>query len=170
MTFNKKVDKKPYQPKPLENESDVRNALLNLLSRRDYSVKELTEKLSPRCDEALLYKVLDAFIEAGYQSDERFAGALVRNRASQSYGKMRVLQDARRKGISDILIQAAIQEEAIDWFELAVTAYQKKFKEPLDRQDRKSADKRMRFLVQRGFSFDEAKYAIYEANENNSAL
>jgi len=161
----KKENKKAYQPKPLENESHVRSALFYLLSRRDYSVKELTDKLSSRCDQTLLERVLCAFVEAGYQSDERFAGALVRNRTSQGYGKMRLLQDARRKGLPDLLVQSAIQSEDIDWFALAHQAYQKKFREPLDKSDRKSADKRMRYLVQRGFSFEEAKFAIYEADE-----
>lgn len=151
--------------KYLESESELRKALIALLSRREYSRAEIEHKYSSRCDAKLLAAVLDDFHEAGYQSDQRCAGMIVRSKAQQGYGKMRVLQDARRRGVSDDLIEDALREEAIDWFENARRVYRSKFGMPLKDYDRKSYEKRMRFMLSRGFSFEEIKFATEFTDE-----
>ena len=61
--------------KPAElSDSDLRVAAINLLSRREYSLHELFQKLEPRSkSETQVHNLLEKLVEAGYQSDQRFA-------------------------------------------------------------------------------------------------
>ena len=144
----------------MEAEAEIRCAVIALLARREYSRAEIEQKYRNKYDEELLSRVLDKCQESGYQSDQRFAEMLVRSKTSQGYGLLRILQDGKRKGLSETLLKECIQEQAPDWFELAVVLCQRKFKEGVDIQDRKLYEKRMRYLLSRGFSYEQAKHAI----------
>ncbi|WP_417533425.1 regulatory protein RecX [Marinobacterium stanieri] len=146
--------------KALENEADVRAAAINLLARREYSRAELWRKLSPRVEETgLLERALDGLQEAGYQSDERFAEVFTRSRLGSGYGAMRVRQELRRKGIDSDLVEQALESQQDDSYAQALDACRRRFGEmPPDTP--KEYARRMRFLVNRGFGFDEAKKAI----------
>ncbi len=146
--------------KALETEADIRAAAINLLARREYSRAEIWRKLSPRVEEStLLERVLDSLQEAGYQSDERFAEVLTRSRLGSGYGAMRVRQELRQKGIASELVEQALEVEEADGYTQALDACRRRFGEtPPDNP--KEYARRMRFLVNRGFGFDEAKKAI----------
>lgn len=146
--------------KALETEADIRAAAINLLARREYSRAEIWRKLSPRVEEsALLERVLDSLQEAGYQSDERFAEVFTRSRLGSGYGAMRVRQELRHKGIASELVEQALEVEEADGYTQALDACRRRFGEtPPDNP--KEYARRMRFLVNRGFGFDEAKKAI----------
>ncbi|MDC0535766.1 recombination regulator RecX [Francisellaceae bacterium] len=137
-----------------------KNYVLYLLSRREYSRQEISQKLTQRhLSQSEIEKIFDYLDE--YQSDKRCAEQLVRVQTSKLNGKNKILQTAYAKGIDDVLIEYAIEILDIDWFNIAKQAYQKKYgsieDQPLDWSDKQ---KRMRFLVSRGFSFDEAKEAV----------
>ena len=146
--------------KALETEADIRAAAINLLARREYSRAEIWRKLSPRVEKsALLERVLDSLQEAGYQSDERFAEVFTRSRLGSGYGAMRVRQELRQKGIASELVEQALEVEEADGYTQALDACRRRFGEvPPDNP--KEYARRMRFLVNRGFGFDEAKKAI----------
>ncbi|MGY8872609.1 MAG: regulatory protein RecX [Pseudomonadales bacterium] len=148
----------------MEAEAQIRCAVIALLARREYSRAEIEQKYRNKYDEELLASVLDKCQESGYQSDQRFAEMLVRSKTGQGYGLLRILQDGKRKGLSESLLKDCIQEQQPDWFELAVSLCQRKFKEKTDKQDRKLYEKRVRFLLSRGFSYEQAKYALESAN------
>ena len=84
---------------------------LRLLSRREYSRKELASKLlqltqqnieeSPIDLELQIEAVLTDFEARGWLSDERFAQALVRRR-SERYGIRRVADELQRAGEPDV--------------------------------------------------------------------
>ncbi len=146
--------------KALESEADIRAAAINLLARREYSRAEIWRKLSPRVEESsLLERALDSLQEAGYQSDERFAEVFTRSRLGSGYGAMRVRQELRQKGIASELVEQALEVEEADGYTQALDACRRRFGEaPPDNP--KEYARRMRFLVNRGFGFDEAKKAI----------
>jgi regulatory protein len=144
----------------LETEADLRNALFALLARREYSRVELEQKLGRRCKDAgLLQRVLDQFAADGYQSDARFARVFTRSRFGSGYGAMRIRQELRQKGVASELIEQALEEEAPDSDRQALAICQRRFGDQPP-ADPKEYARRMRFLVNRGFSFDEAKRAI----------
>jgi len=151
--------------KALETEADIRNAAIGLLARREYSRAELWRKLSPRVEEAaLLEQALDRLQEAGYQSDERFAEIFTRSRLSSGYGVQRVRQELRQKGIDAELVVQALEAAEFDGSAQALDICRRRFGEQPPDSPKEYA-RRMRFLVNRGFSFDEAKKAINAAAE-----
>ncbi|WP_067223962.1 regulatory protein RecX [Marinomonas gallaica] len=141
-------------------ELDAKNYALWLLGAREHSTKELQQKLfrkgyeSEIIDQTLLY-----LTELNYLSDQRFAEAFSRSRASKPLGKQRIMNELRMKGIGDELAKQAIASLEADWFELALELKQRKFGDAPER-DFKAKAKQTRYLVYRGFSFDEVKYAI----------
>ncbi|WP_372739208.1 regulatory protein RecX [Neptunomonas sp.] len=150
----------------MESEAEIRSAVISLLARREYSRAEIEHKYRDKYDAVELASVLDQCQANGYQSDQRFAEMLVRSKAGQGYGLLRILQDGKRKGLSETLLKDCIREQAPDWFELAASLCQRKFKEGVDTQDRKLYEKRMRYLLSRGFSYEQAKYAIESVNSD----
>lgn len=146
--------------KALETEADIRAAAINLLARREYSRAEIWRKLNARVEEpAMLEAVLNSLQDAGYQSDERFAEVFTRSRLSSGYGAMRVRQELRQKGIASELVEQALEVEEADGYTQALDACRRRFGETPPNNPKEYA-RRMRFLVNRGFSFDEAKKAI----------
>ncbi len=107
----------------------------------------------------MLEAVLNSLQDAGYQSDERFAEVFTRSRLSSGYGAMRVRQELRQKGIASELVEQALEVEEADGYTQALDACRRRFGETLPNNPKEYA-RRMRFLVNRGFSFDEAKKAI----------
>ena len=151
--------------KELETLAEVRNAAIALLARREYSRAELERKLGSRTPDAeLLLQALDQLQQDGYQSDQRFAEVFARSRLGSGYGQMRIRQELQRKGIGRERIEQVLQEQEMDSRQLALECHQRRFGETLP-TDQKEYGRRMRFLVNRGFSFEDARYAITHAGD-----
>ncbi len=149
--------------KELETLAEVRNAAIALLARREYSRAELEQKLRGRTpDASLLEQALDQLQQDGYQSDQRFAEVFVRSRLGSGYGQMRIRQELQRKGIDRERIEQVLQDQEVDSRQLAQACHQRRFGETKP-GDQKEYAKRIRFLVNRGFSFEDARYAISHA-------
>lgn len=142
---------------------DAWNKAIQLLSRREYSRKELERKLSEYADSTTIQKLLCSLENDGYLSDQRFCESFIRMRCGQGHGLIRINFDLRQKGISSELIAHCLEELAFDWFELALEQYQRKYQRNLVCVDYKERAKRTRFMAQRGFSMDQIKYAIENA-------
>src|SRR5690554_5309366 len=103
---------KPYRkqkrkgPKPAEGPEDAYNYVVWYLSKfGENSEKNLREKLKNKTDnQEWIDFAINKVVELGYQSDSRYAEMIVRNGlGSKSWGKSRIEQELRRKGIpSDI--------------------------------------------------------------------
>lgn len=146
--------------KELETLADVRNAAIALLARREYSRAELEQKLRGRTPDAeMLVQALDQLQQDGYQSDQRFAEVFVRSRLGSGYGQMRIRQELQRKGIGRERIEQVLQAQELDSRQLAQECHLRRFGETKP-GDQKEYARRMRFLVNRGFSFEDARYAI----------
>ena len=148
-----------------ESESAAKNAAIYLLARREHSRKELKEKLIARSELINLDLVLDELIERGYQSDQRFTESFIRMRSSQGQGMIKIRFELQRKGVDSELVAWAFEAADIDWFELAVDRYKRKYKAALAVDDYKERAKRMRFMSQRGFTSEQINHAITVGNE-----
>ncbi len=132
---------------------------LRLLSRREYSRKELANKLlqlirhdaeeSPINLETQIEEVLTDFEARGWLSDERFAQALVRRR-SERYGARRVADELQRAGVETGLITKLTTELKASEFERAKALWARKFGQiPTEQKERA---RQYRFLISKGFS------------------
>lgn len=125
---------------------------LGLLARREQSRRELKRKLGQggyEPDEA--DAALDRLGEQRYQDDERFAGMLVRNRAGQGYGPVRIRMELKTHGVDDATARQLLEDAEADWHASAAAQLRKRYggKAPADFAER---TKRAQFLLRRGFS------------------
>lgn len=147
------------KPDPLDY-AGLKHAAVDLLSRRDYSRRELWRKLSPKAASADdLEQVLDELAERKWQSDERFASMFVRSRASRGVGPVRLRQELREKGVDGETACSVFETSDEDWKEKALEVARKKARSVgYDHPDFKS--KLWRFLSYRGFSSDQISAAV----------
>lgn len=125
---------------------------LGLLARREQSRRELRRKLDQRGyagEEA--EAALDRLGEQHYQDDERFAGALLRNRAGQGYGPLRIRMELKTHGLADATIRRLLDEAEVDWDARAAAQLRRHYggKAAADPAERA---RRTQFLLRRGFS------------------
>ena len=146
--------------------ADIRRAAMDLLARREYGNRELSDRLLRRFrkiestfepGELSIGELIEqetAKLQAeGLQSDERLADSLVRRRADRGQGPLKIKAELRARGLDNSTISLALENANVDWFKLVEAVSNKRFGHaPMD--DAKGRMRRNRFLQQRGFSFD----------------
>lgn len=124
---------------------------LGLLARREHSRRELRQKLrqggygGEESGEAI-----DRLGAQHYQDDDRFGEVLVRSRAAQGYGPVRLRAELKSHGLSDARIRQLLDEADVDWTASAVVQLRRRYgaKAPADMAEKA---RRAQFLLRRGF-------------------
>ena len=138
----------------------IYNKSLDLLSRREHSVFELTQKLKKRYGlNKLINDVIIRLQESNLLDDQRFAEAYIKVRARKGFGPRRIDVELQQRKVSEAIIN---QELSIieNWNELALLAFKKKFSN--FQKDTKEILKAKSFLQNRGFSFEQIEFCIQE--------
>ncbi len=142
-----------------ENEKEIENYLLNLLSRRTHARSELKRKaLSKGYPSDKIQQLLQKFEEKGWVDDEEFAKSFVHDKFElQRWGPVKIRSKLRLLGISRPIIERAIQEiqSSGDDYQILKQLVVKRrahfMREPdLQKRKRKIAD----YLLRKGFSSD----------------
>ena len=131
---------------------------LSLLVRREHSRKELTRKLAARGverDEA--QAAVDRMTAEGWQSNDRFAEQLVRSRANNGQGPLRIRAELATHGLDREAVAAAFEAYDGDWTDNARDMVRRRFPGAID--DRALQRKAAEFLVRRGFTGDQIRAA-----------
>jgi regulatory protein len=132
--------------------ADVRLAAMNLLARREHSVRELRNKLKRRfTDDAMIDEQIARLTGENLQSNLRFSESYARQRVGRGYGPVRVREELRERGASGLDVAAAMEELQVDWFAAASEVILKKFG-ALAPSDIKEKARRARFMQYRGFT------------------
>ena len=132
--------------------ADVRLAAMNLLARREHSVRELRKKLKRRfVDDVMIDEQLARLSSENLQSNLRFAESYARQRVGRGYGPVRVQEELRERGASVADVAAAMRELEVDWGVVASEVMLKKFG-VLAPVDIKEKARRARFMQYRGFT------------------
>lgn len=150
------------QEKKTKHKYSALNYLLYLLSKRDYSEKELRTKLQLKEYEAEeIEQAIEKAKENKWQNDERFCAGFIRYRSQQGIGPRRLKQELKMKGIADWLIEQELEnaeyEEIVDFFTLAEYIFEKKRPKILDL---KGKQKMYRFMLSRGFYDDHFSHLL----------
>ncbi len=126
---------------------------MDYLARREHSRQELYTKLSRKeYMSEVINETLDRLEQQDLLSDQRFAENFTRHRVNQGYGRLRIRQELRLRGVDDGLVELALQVWQGQWLERAVLQQQKHFGElPTDI---KARAKQTRYLQNRGFDFE----------------
>lgn len=139
----------------------MRQRALEYLGKREYSYAELGQKLKPYLEEDESVEVVTAILEdfktRGWLSDARFTEQIVHAR-SHKFGSARIANELREKGVSQDLIETAIEQVKENELDNAMEIWRKKFKAiPASRDE---WARQARFLQSRGFGFDVIKKVL----------
>lgn len=143
------------------------NKAIELLSRREHSRKEITEKLNQRGYQAVSDSVADKLTEKGYLDDERFAAMYAGElKSRKSMGKRRIKQELLRKGIDRNITENVIENIEEDPTEEIIDIIKRKY--PKYNLDEKSKTRATNGLIRLGYSFSDIKNALIKIdNEDN---
>ena len=136
----------------------LRERALGYLSRREYSYKELQQKLQGYAEEQDdLPALLEDFKKRGWLSEERYTEQIVHARKGK-FGSLRIAHELREHGVAEDLVAKAVAEVKSDEVANARAICRKKFDAlPTTREQ---WAKQARFLQSRGFSFDVIKQVL----------
>ncbi|HYG31774.1 MAG TPA: recombination regulator RecX [Methylophilaceae bacterium] len=137
---------------------NLRERALGFLSRREYSYKELEQKLRGYAEEQDdVPALLEDFKKRGWLSEERYTEQIVHARKGK-FGSLRVAHELREHGVAEELISKAVAEVKTDEVANARAIHRKKYKAPP--ANREEWAKQARFLQSRGFGFDVIKQVL----------
>ena len=131
----------------------TRVAAVALLARRDFTSRELSERLIEQgFGEAMAVSVVTELLRQGVLDDGRYAQNYVAYHAGRGQGPVRIAAELRRRGLAPELVEAALAGGP-DWPALARKVCRAKFglQPPASWAERA---RQARFLQYRGFSSD----------------
>lgn len=132
--------------------NDIRQTILNMLARRDYSEREITQKLlAKNYPNEDIQTVITHLKNEGLIADSRFAESYAHARYNKGYGPLHIKIELQTRGIAAEIIAEVLEIADNKWFEQARHVWQKRFKGQAPRNYADLA-KQMRFLQQRGFT------------------
>ncbi len=136
-----------------------------LLGGKDYSKKELMDKLLKNYSRENCEKAVAQMEEYGYLDDERYAKKLARQYIEvRKYGKSRAKMMMIQKGLGSALADEALEQyTSDDMIDEIVSIIEKKyydrlFEEGLEGQ--KEMQKVMAALARRGYGYEDIKNAV----------
>ncbi len=141
-----------------------------LLGARDYSRKELFDKLMKNYSRETCEAAVEQMAEYGYLDDRRYADKLARKFVEvRKYGKNRAKMMMIQKGLGSALADEALNRYSADDMVDEITAViEKKY---IDRltidgpEGMKEAQKVMAALARRGYGYEDIKKAISRIRE-----
>lgn len=146
-------------------EAEVHEIAVRYLTRREYGVEELRQKLIQRgADSETAGKVVADLADSDLVSDQRFTEMYVRTRLHQLYGPVKIRGELRSRGVSDHEINQAMPAEREIWFDIASQWAGKRCHGELDYAGRA---KIYRGLMNRGFTHEQANIALDRLNSTD---
>lgn len=140
----------------------IKDICLRLLTRREHSRKELSEKLAYRGFEAeMANEVIAELAEQGWQSDHRYSECFARQRIDKGYGPLRIAFELQQRGVGVVDFDELLAERNESWLTVLERVYQNKYDQDAC-LTAKEWLKRSRFLQQRGFGGDLIKMLFTE--------
>lgn len=146
------------QKKPGLTGTRLRSYAFAVLTRKEYSKADLTDKLlqyAQHKDEVI--ELVEELARENYQSDQRVAEMTMRSQIRQGKGPNRIKLALRSKKLNKDLVQEDLRE--IDWYQQAYELKVKKYGTEVSK-DPKIKAKQIRFLQYRGFEMDAIMKAI----------
>lgn len=126
-----------------------------LLSRRDYTSKELEIKLHMKFQEKeIIKKVIREIEEKGYIDDYSYARSFIERSRN---GRKKIEYDLRARGLKAEVVKEAFNEVSQD--EVS------KIKKLLYKISSKPHDKKINYLLRKGFDYESVKKALSEEDE-----
>jgi regulatory protein len=137
---------------------------LSFLARREHSRAELVRKLTPHTeDPSEIGPILDDFEARGWLSEMRFVEQSL-HRLVPRYGRHRIAQTLRDKGVSETSIAASVAYLKDNEPTSAREILKRKYSGPPTTREERA--KRARFLQSRGFDHDTIRRVIDQQDDD----
>ena len=135
------------------NEQELYEHAVTLLAKRDYSSGEIYRHLKRNSpdEETIIETVMERLISHHYLDDSRLIEKEMVRQLNKKHGLIRIKQELKQKELDSLLIEQALEDLDVDWFELAEELRTKKFGNTLP-NDAKEKAKQVRYLQYRGHS------------------
>lgn len=147
----------------LSNEKRAKDKALYLISYRDHSKKELTDKIRRTCDEASAEKAVERMEELGLVDDESYARRYAQQIIfSKHISKKGASYELARKGIDKELANEILDEIEVDSKEQIRLVIEKKYRNINDEKIKRRAVSALQRL---GYCWEDIKSVIEEYNE-----
>ena len=147
------------------DEAGIRDIAIRYLSRREYAIEELRQKLVQRgADDLLTQQVVSDLADEGLVSDQRFTEMYVRTRVRRLFGPLKIRAELRARGVSDHLISEELPGDQSLWFDLATQWASRRHRG--GELDYAGRAKIYRSLVNRGFTHEQANVALDSIEES----
>ena len=132
----------------------IYNKALDIISRREHSQKELSDKLIKKFNiPESVESVIHGLLEKNLLNDYRYSESYVVARKRKGFGPKKIEYELVSRGVNESTASEVIDAEG-GWNEAALKAFNKKFKAGIG-EDFKEQNKQKVFLQNRGFSFQE---------------
>lgn len=139
----------------------AKSKALYLLEFRDYSRRDLENRLRKDFDEESARAAVEFMLEIGAVDDGRYADTLIRHLAGyKHYGRRRILQELSMKGIDRDTAETILDEFGLDEHAMIIELLQGKFSKDLS--DPKGINRTMASLTRYGYSYGDIKDALRE--------
>jgi len=142
----------------LDNPRDIRKKIMDFLSRREHSKKEIYKKM---LDKVNSLEILDEEIKKleqdGILDDERFAEQYLYSLVKRGLGSLRINKYLQEKGVDSHLINTLLKD--LDWQDLVKEVLLKKSKYQIPPKE-EDVIKLKRFLNYRGFEYYDIERAF----------
>ena len=136
----------------------IRLKIMDLLSRREHSSKEIFNKLNKSVDLIeILNKEISKLEDEGLIDNKRYAEQYIHSRKNKGFGPLRIRNELIQRGIEQEISKSLL--DSYDWTNLAQTALKKKLRKEFPK-DLKETLKIKRFLEYRGFDYYQIEGAL----------
>ena len=123
--------------KILDEPKEIRLKIMDFLSRREHSSKEIFQKMSRKVEsKEMLLESIKELERDGLLSDERFAESYFQSRKRRGFGPLRIKSELIQRGVKENLFYSL--EKEIDWSSNALDALKKKLNGKVPRRQKKS--------------------------------
>lgn len=148
----------------LLEQSELRRAkskALYLLEFRDYSARDLEQKLKKDFAPEICREAVEFMIDIGGIDDARYAATLVRHLVQfKHYGRHRIRQELSLKGVDRDVIDEVLDEAELDEQAMILELLNGKFSKDLS--DQKGVNRTIASLTRYGYSYSDIKSALRE--------
>ena len=142
----------------LDNPRDIRKKIMDFLSRREHSKKEIYKKMLDKVNSLeILEEEIKKLEKDGILDDERFAEQYVYSLVKRGLGPLRINKYLQEKGVDSHFINALLKD--LDWLDLAKEVLLKKSKYQIPPKE-EDVIKLKRFLNYRGFEYYDIERAF----------
>lgn len=146
--------------------NDPYEYLIYLLSRQEYSLAQLKQKLKQKgFDPDESEQALQIVVAKKYQSDSRFAESYLHDQSLAGFGPQAISQKLRAKGVSEATVQQALEQAEFDWEQQAFIYFVRKGFAQLDLSDAKTKAKMQRNMLSKGYNFSQINFCLTTLRE-----